>query len=414
MRRSGPAAALRLAVAGVLLTACGSAVAPPPADIPVADRTDPTGPAADATLGPAQADPGDGAVAPTAGADDPVPAVQLVEVARLDAPIDAVATPDGALLIATREGRVVVAEAGTDGPAAGTVLVDVSDRTTTDGERGLLGLDVTPTGDELVLSLTDAAGDTLVEAHPLAGSRVTGPPRTLYAVAQPFANHNGGDVAFGPDGTLLLGLGDGGGGGDPLGAGQDVGTPLGAIVRLDVSGGTVRVPADNPFVGRLDAAPEIVAFGLRNPWRLHVDPPTGTVWIADVGQGDVEEINRIGWEDLPGANLGWALREGDAAFDGPEPRDHVAPVHTYRHGPGCSVTGGVVVRDPALPDLAGGYVFADLCDGTLRVLRPDAAGALVAAPLDVAGDRVVGFATDADGRVVVLDLAGRVLRLTPA
>ena len=423
MTRRGPRRSVATALAGTLAAAalaagCGPRTAPPAADLPVADlpvAPPPTAPTAeddqDAAAGPDATTPDRG---PVAGADVPLPTLALEVVARLDAPIDAAVTADGSLLVATRAGRVLVVEPSADGPAAGTVVVDVSERTTTDGERGLLALAVSPDGRELVLSLTDEAGDTRVEAHPLDGARVTGPPRVLYALAQPYANHNGGDVAFGPDGTLLVALGDGGGGGDPLGAGQDPTTPLGSLLRLDVGGGTVRVPADNPFVGIDGAAPEILAVGLRNPWRFHVDRAAGEVWIADVGQGDVEEINRVAWDALPGANLGWPLREGDAAYDGAPPPGHVAPVHTYRHGPGCSVTGGVVARDPALPALAGAYLFSDFCDGALRALRPTADGTLVAADLGVAGERVVGFATDASGRVLVLDLAGRVLRLVPA
>ena len=423
MSRRGPrpaaAAPLLVAALATVLAACASGPAPPGADLPVApavaaddDADRPDGPTVTPDDGDGTAStPADGRA--PAPADGPVPTVRLEEVLRLDAPIDAVAAPDGTLLVATRAGRVVVAEPGPDGPPAGTVVVDVSERTTTDGERGLLALAVAPDGTELVLSLTDPDGATLVEAHPLAGAVVTGPPRTLYALPQPYANHNGGDVAFAPDGTLLVALGDGGGGGDPLAAGQDPATPLGAVLRLDVTAGTVRVPADNPYVGVAGAAPEILAIGLRNPWRIDVDATTGAVWIADVGQGEVEEVNRVTWERLSGANLGWPLREGDAAYDGAPPPGHVAPVHTYRHGPGCSVTGGVVLRDPALPDLHGAYLFADFCDGSVRALRPATDGSWQAVDLGVRGERAVGFGTDATGRAVVLDLAGRVLRLVP-
>jgi glucose/arabinose dehydrogenase len=408
------AAALAAVLLGAVAAGCGPSTAPPPADLPVAPAPAPGPPDVDAVTAMPGVDgsrPAPAAGVTAAGADVPVPALALEVVARLDAPIDAAVTADGSLLVATRAGRVLVVEPSPDGPPAGTVVVDVTDRTTTDGERGLLALAVSPDGRELVLSLTDEDGDTRVEAHPFDGARVTGPPRLLYALVQPYANHNGGDVAFGPDGTLLVALGDGGGGGDPLDAGQDVTTPLGSLLRLDVGGGTVRIPSDNPFVGTEGAAAEILAVGLRNPWRSHVDLVAREVWIADVGQGDVEEVNRIAWDELAGANLGWALREGDMPFDGTPPPGRVEPVHTYRHGPGCSVTGGVVARDPALPALHGAYLFSDFCDGTLRALRPAADGTLVATDLGVAGERVVGFATDAAGRVLVLDLDGRVLRL---
>jgi glucose/arabinose dehydrogenase len=341
--------------------------------------------------------------------DVPIPLLELVEVAVLEAPVDTAVLADGTVLVAERRGIVRVLL----GADAGRVLLDVSDRTTTQGERGLLSIAIGPAGDELFLSMTDADGDTAVEAHPLAGPQVTGPPRAIYALEQPFANHNGGQILFLPDGTLLLGLGDGGGAGDPLGAGQDLATPLGAIVRLDVSDGRTRIPDDNPFLGVEGAAPEIVAIGLRNPWRMHLDEARGELWIADVGQSVREEINRVTLDALPRANFGWALREGDLPFrGGPEPEDHVRPVHTYGHGPGCSVTGGVVYRGSALPALVGGYVFTDLCDGELRVLvqQRDGIGAL---GLGVSGERIVALGTDADGELLVLELGGRVLRLRP-
>jgi glucose/arabinose dehydrogenase len=317
------------------------------------------------------------------------------------------------VLVAQRGGivRVLI---GPDGESAasgdGRILVDVSDRTTTDSERGLLSIAVSPTGDELLLSLTDADGDTLIEAHPLVDGSVAGAPRTIYTLEQPFPNHNGGPILFTPDGLLLVALGDGGGGGDPLGAGQDRTTPLGALLRLDVSGPTTRAAAGNPFIGDADAAPEIVATGLRNPWRMSLDVARGELWIADVGQSEREEINRIHLDDLPGANFGWALREGNIAFLGDEPDDHVAPVHDYEHGPRCSISGGHVYRGTALPELVGAYVFSDWCDGELRVLLDDD-GTIVSRPLGVAGERVVGFGVDADGELLVLELGGQVLRL---
>lgn len=351
----------------------------------------------------------------------PLPALRFEQVTTLEAPIDTAVLPDGTVLVAERAGRVRVLipaptapssdPASASRPSAGELLLDVSGRTTTDGERGLLSIAVRPDGSELFLSLTDADGDTRVEAHPLVGSRISGPPRTIYTLAQPRANHNGGPLVFTPDGLLLLGLGDGGGGGDPLGAGQDLSTPLGAIVRLDISGeGPGLAAADNPFLDRSGAAPEIAAYGLRNPWRMAYDHPRGELWIADVGQSAREEIDRVTLSELLGANFGWALREGDVEFSGDEPDDHVPPVHTYGHGPRCSITGGLVYRGSALPELVGGYVFSDLCDGELRVLLDDG-GDIVSRALGVAGERILGFGTDADGELLVLEFGGRVLRL---
>ena len=340
----------------------------------------------------------------------------LTELALLDAPIDTTVLADGTVLVAERAGivRVLLAADGAP-PATGTpgrVLIDVTQRTTTDGERGLLAITVAPGDRELFVSMTDRDGDTLIEAHPLEGSRVAGEPRTIYTLPQPRPNHNGGAIVFAPDGMLLVGLGDGGGAGDPEGAGQDLSTPLGAVLRLDVSGATTVAPSDNPFVGSADAAPEIAAYGLRNPWRMTVDAPRGELWIADVGQSSREEINRVALDAFLGANFGWALREGSVRFLGDEPPDHVAPLHDYEHGPGCSVSGGHVYRGSALPELVGAYVFSDYCDGEMRALFDGGEGTVVSRPLGVAGDRVVGFGVDADGELLVLELSGRVLRLT--
>jgi glucose/arabinose dehydrogenase len=366
--------------------------------------------------------PGDAPDAPTdplapglPGAEITLPAFVLTEIARLDAPIDTTTLSDGTVLVAQRGGvvRVLIGSDGTVQGGTGRVVIDVSERTTTDGERGLLSIAISPSGDELFLSLTDPSGDTLIEAHPFADGRVTGPPRTIYTLTQPRANHNGGAILFAPDGMLLVGLGDGGGSGDPQGAGQDLATPLGSVLRLDVAGPVTRAPADNPFVDVDGSAPEILAFGLRNPWRMSLDGPRGELWIADVGQSAREEINRIHLDDLPGANFGWALREGSISFSGDEPEGHVPPIHDYAHGPGCSISGGHVYRGQALPELIGAYVFSDWCDGEVRVLLDDA-GTVMSRALGVAGDRIVGFGRDAAGELLILELSGRVLRLDRA
>ncbi len=417
VRGASRASAVLVPALALVLSACGAFdddghVASPGSSLPAPDGP----PASDAPSPPETTPPPSpedrGAGLPDVGLD--LSPLALAQVAQLEAPIDTAVLDDGTVLVAQRDGivRVLI---GNDGATAasgdeGRVLVDVSERTTTDGERGLLSIAVAPDGDELLLSLTDAAGDTLIEAHPLVDGEVRGPPRTLYTLAQPFANHNGGPILFTPDGLLLVGLGDGGGGGDPLGAGQDPTTPLGSLLRLDVTGPTTRAAPGNPFVDDIDAAQEIVATGLRNPWRISLDVERDELWIADVGQSEREEINRIHLDDLPGANFGWALREGNIAFLGDEPEDHVPPVHDYEHGPRCSVTGGHVYRGAALPELVGGFVFSDWCDGELRVLLDDD-GTIVSRPLGVAGERVVGFGVDADGELLVLELSGRVLRL---
>lgn len=396
-----PLLALALAVAACAPQAPGSGVA----DVPAPTTPVPAAPPVAPPAAPSdRADRADVPGLPARPLD--LPTLALVPIGTFATPVATAVTPDGQVLVAERAGTVRRITPSGPGP----VVLDLRARTTTDGERGLLDIAVAPWGDELFVSRTDPVGDTLVEAYPLVGSQVEDSPRTVYALPQPYPNHNGGSLVFLPDATLLLGLGDGGGAGDPLGAGQDLTTPLGALVRLDVRDG-VRVPSDNPFVDRAGAAPEIVASGVRNPWRMSLDAARGELWVADVGQSAREEVNRIPLDVLPGANLGWALREGSVAFDGEEPAGHLAPVYDYPHGPGCSVTGGLVYRGAALPELVGGYVFADLCDGRLQLLTTDDGGRVDAVPLGVTGERIVGFGVDAAGELLVLELGGTVLRL---
>ena len=401
----GPRGAVPLAAALAAVTLTAAACTP---QAPGSGVTDVPAPTPDAAA-PEAAVPDPGTPDPAApglpARPDELPSLALAPVGTFATPVATAVTPDGQVLVAERAGTVRTLAGGGDGP----VVLDVRARTTTDGERGLLDLAVAPWGDELFVSRTDPDGDTLVEAYPLAGSQVVDTPRTVYALPQPYPNHNGGSLVFLPDTTLLLGLGDGGGAGDPLGAGQDLTTPLGALVRLDVRDG-VRIPADNPYVARAGAAPEIVAAGVRNPWRMSLDAARDELWVADVGQSSREELTRIPLGTLAGANLGWALREGTVAFTGDEPADHVGPVYDYAHGPGCSVTGGHVYRGTALPALVGGYVFADLCDGRLRLLVDDG-GRVDAVELGISGEQIVGFGVDADGELLVLELGGRVLRL---
>jgi len=342
-------------------------------------------------------------------------ALTLTEVATMDGPIAGDVGPDGVLYLADRAGTVHPFTA--DG--VGEAVVDLSDETTTESERGLLGIAFAADGTALYLSSTDRNGASTLTAVSVVDGEVRGNDRrTVFRLAQPYANHNGGDVHVGPDGLLYLGLGDGGSAGDPLGAGQDLTTPLGALLRIDPQrGDPYAVPSSNPFVDVEGAAPEILAYGLRNPWRFSFDPVTDELWIGDVGQDAREEINRVGLDEAVGANFGWNLMEGTTSYAGSPPDDHVPPVYEYQtRGPqGCAVTGGVVYRGAAIPELHGVYLYADACNGSVRGLLVDADGQVVEqADLGVAGGQVVAFVPDADGEVYVLDLGGSVQRLEPA
>jgi glucose/arabinose dehydrogenase len=410
-------AIVTLTLLAVGLAACGREAPRVTDDAPIVDAADgvPEEDAEAADADAADAEAADEDDAAVAGGPDLDVAVELTLVAELDAPTAAAVGPDGTLYLGDRPGTVHPLTA----QGAGDALIDLQDETTTDGERGLLGLAFAPDGSELYVSFTDRDGSTTIEAFAVAdGVPVPDERRTVFTLDQPFANHNGGDVQIGPDGRLYLGLGDGGGGGDPLEAGQDLSTPLGALLRIDpLAAEPYGIPSDNPFLDVDGAAREIVAYGVRNPWRFSFDRDTGVLWLADVGQDSWEEINRVPFDELPGANFGWNLREGTHAFAGEEPDDHVPPIYEYEtRGPeGCAVTGGFVYRGAAIPELVGAYLYSDACNGAVRALAVDADGELVAqADLGVAGEQVVSFGQDADGELYVLDLTGPVHRLDPA
>jgi len=337
----------------------------------------------------------------------PASAQRLVRVTDgLVQPVGIVTAGDGSDRLFIVEQRGTVAVLSPDRQA--TRWLDLQGRVRAQGERGLLGLAFHPDfagNGRVFVHYTDRDGDTVLselQADP-AGERVD--PATevvLFTLDQPYGNHNGGQIAFGPDGHLYLGLGDGGSGGDPLNAGQDLGTPLGALLRFDVDAGgpgELRVPADNPFVGMDDARPEIWAYGLRNPWRFHFDARTGDLWIADVGQNAVEEVNLQPAASPGGENYGWRVVEGDRCFDPPSGCDldaFVAPVITYTHasGWGRSITGGVVPYGDAAPSLRGRYLFGDFVSGRVFVADGDAQAGISAAELLRAGFGIATFGLD--------------------
>jgi glucose/arabinose dehydrogenase len=245
--------------------------------------------------------------------------------------------------------------------------------------------------------------------------------RVLLHVDQPFANHNGGAVAFGNDGMLYISFGDGGSADDPRGNGQNLGTLLAKILRIDVStsGGSTpyTVPPDNPFIGKKDAKPEIWLSGLRNPWRMRFDRPTGDLWIGDVGQNAWEEID-VARAGTGGQNYGWNVMEGFHCFSPQSNCDQTGltlPVAEYGHDAGCAVIGGVVVHDPKQPRMDGGYIFSDSCSGTLWMLDPvtDAQGRSAASIVGETGASVSAIDDDENGVVYATDLqSGKLLKLS--
>lgn len=340
--------------------------------------------------------------------------VALKKVAMAKNPSAGAAGPGGTVWIAERAGTVRVL-----GPQGlGKPVLDISDETTTDGERGLLGIAFDNKFAHFYISYTDLEGTSTVDEFAVRHGRIRPETRrTVLTQTQPYANHNGGDIKFGPDGYLYIALGDGGSGGDPHGNGQNLDTLLGKMLRIDPRGGKpYAIPADNPFVGDPNAKDEIWAYGLRNPWRFSFDSGTGDLLIGDVGQSDWEEIDWAPANSDGGENYGWARMEGTHPFRGAtEPANHVPPVYEYgRGGLGCSVTGGYVYRGRAIPALRGQYVFSDYCDGTLRALRMEHGKVTGVSDLGVNGGEVVSFVQGGKGELYVLDIGGSVARLDPA
>ncbi len=316
MRLLHHAAALMLATA--LLAACGTPApsASPSATASAAPET-PTEPTPTETTPPTAA----GSPTPVPIADDPPPVALEVVADGLADPIGIASAPGGWLLVNERAGRVVAIHGGER-----SIALDITDRVLGEDERGLLGLVLHPDWPEdgrafVHYSDRGSDGDTVLSEFTGTQDGDAAPvldpasERVLLTVDQPFANHNGGQLAFGPDGYLWFGLGDGGSGGDPLGNGQNPFALLGSILRLDVSEpGGYAVPPDNPFADGSGGAPEVYLVGLRNPWRFSFDPESGLLWIADVGQIAYEEIDRIDPAAAAGANLGWNLMEGSHCF----------------------------------------------------------------------------------------------------
>jgi glucose/arabinose dehydrogenase len=419
----------------VVLISAACSPAPTPTPLPTATATvtpavTPGASASRATASPASGSASPRASASATGAFDPahVAVDVTVAVTGLDHPVDVTNAADG-------NGRLfVVEQAGTirivrDGALVERPFLDITSKVSSGGERGLLGLAFHPgfpTDPRFFVDYTDLDGNTVVAAYRVSATDldVADPAseEVLLHVDQPFPNHNGGAVVFGPDGMLYIAFGDGGSGGDPMGNGQRLDTLLAKILRIDVDqppnvGSTApySIPAGNPFVGQAGKLPEIWLYGLRNPWRMRFDRATGDLWIGDVGQSAWEEID-VARAGVSGLDFGWNRTEGFHCYSPPSGCDQTGltpPVAEYGHDLGCAVIGGVVVRHPADGRLDGGYLFGDACSDRLWVIDPAGDGRREPVLIKNMGRTVSSIGEDEDGAVYATSLDhGELLRIT--
>ena len=356
----------------------------------------------------------------------PWPAVSLTPVVSgLDQPVLVTHAADGSnrLFIVEKDGRILIHESGVLNP---TPFLDISAQVSSGGERGLLSLAFPPgyADNHFYVFYTDNSGDLTLSRFGLTGSPEVADPTSeqiVLVIPHPtYGNHNGGHIAFGPDGYLYFSTGDGGGGGDPNGNGQNINSLLGKLLRLDVETGspaTYTVPAGNPFVG-VAGADEIWAYGMRNPWRWSFDRSTGDIYIGDVGQGAWEEVDFQAAGFAGGANYGWNVLEGNHCYSPSSgcvnPPAYVPPVSEYYHGSndsyGCSITGGYMYRGSAHPAMQGVYFHGDYCTGRLFGLQ-NVSGAWVFQQLLDTSYNIASFGEDEAGNLYLVDLSGAIYQI---
>lgn len=411
---------LILALLVVAVAACGngpvpSGVGPSTASTPAATS--------DSTPAPTPTD----TAAPTAAGWDPK-AVTIGFSSIASVPGRPLAIADagdgsGRLFVAEQGGKVYILEGET---VASVPFLDLSGQVSGGSEQGLLGIAFHPdfpVDNRVFLDYTDRAGDTVVSSFAVAAGSpdtvVPGSEVVILTVDQPYPNHNGGTIAFGPDGYLYVALGDGGSGGDPQNRAQSLDTLLGKILRIDVddtSGGrNYGIPASNPFAGS-GARDEIWLYGLRNPFRFSFDRATGDLWIGDVGQNAWEEVD-VARAGAGGINFGWRVMEGAHCFSpssGCSTNGLEMPVVEYGRGSGCAIIGGNVYRGSAYPVLRGGYVFSDVCTGLTWGLDAGAGGPQALVQIAEAPGGIAGYGEDESGELYAAGLDGQVYRVTAA
>jgi glucose/arabinose dehydrogenase len=415
---SDPRRAILIGILGAVLVACASTPTP---TVPVAP-TPSAGEVQSPSLAPSPS--------PSSGSGTADLTVRLDRVvAGLNSPLAVVNAGDdsGRLFVVEQPGLIRIVK---DGVLLDAPFLDITRRIQSGNEEGLLGLAFAPgfpRDPRLYVDYTNLEGNSVIASFHVPSSTPNqadpASERILLQFDQPFPNHNGGGLAFGPDDDLYIAAGDGGSEGDPMGNGQNLDTYLGKLLRIrpgtsDHTPAPYTIPPDAPFLGRIDAKPEIRAFGLRNPWRFSFDRETGDLWIGDVGQEQWEEVDVIRKSDPPNVapNFGWNVMEGQHCYNAETCAEAglTLPVAEYGHDDGsCAIIGGYVDRDPAEPRLAGNYLYGDSCSGDIWMLDPAHPEASEPTPLIESGRSISSFGEDQAGALYVTDLAsGELLRVS--
>ena len=358
------------------------------------------------------------------GPNDSLPEIPLrlqPVVSGLDFPVDLTAPPGDAtrLFVVEKTGKIRIIKSG---QVVSTPFLDLSALVSNGGEQGLLGLTFHPqyaTTGRFAVDYTDTQGDTRIAVYQVSANPDVADPASgtaVLTIPQPYSNHNGGQVKFGPDGYLYIALGDGGSGGDPQNHGQDRTELLGSILRIDVDNGTpYNIPASNPYSQSNTFRREPWNYGLRNPWRFSFDRGTGDMYIADVGQDSREEVDVAPASSSGGENYGWRKMEGNSCYNASscQRTGLTLPVIDYSHRDGCSITGGYVYRGPAIPELQGTYFYSDYCQGWVRSFRYSGGRATETFQWSTLNTRtnVTSLGEDAAGEIYILTAGGSIFRI---
>ncbi len=403
----------------LLAAACSAPATPLPADTPthIASTAPAALPSAEVltpTIPPTDAPAPTPTAANATEFPDPAGYNWSEVISNLNRPVGLTSAGDssGRLFIIEQRGRVLIFD-GED--LLDTPFLDIQGRVGSNGsEQGLLGLAFHPDFESngfFFVNYTDNNGNTVVSRFAISSNPDRGDENSeskVLSVVQPFKNHNGGQISFGPRGYLWIASGDGGGSGDPQENAQKLDNLLGKLLRVDVNQQPYAVPAENPFGN------EIWAYGLRNPWRFTFDPANGDLYIADVGQNQWEEINYLAADAPAGANFSWDYLEGSHPYEGSPPveLELTDPIWEYDHSLGCSVSGGAVYRG-SLPEWQGIYLYSDFCSGLVWGLLQTPGGEWQNQLLFRAGGRIAAIDQDEAGEVYLVDVEGSILKLTP-